>query len=48
MGQISADAKARRLIPGDDTVIEEDRYQGRIELRYRIRLRTSLRRSLGF
>ncbi len=45
--QTSINARARRQIPGDDTVIEEDRYQGRIELRYRIRLRTSLRRSLG-
>lgn len=48
LDQMSVNAKARRQIPGDDTIIEEDRYQGRIELRFRIRLRTSLRRSLGF
>jgi len=48
LDQLSVDAKARRQIPGEDTIIEEDRYQGRIELRFRVRLRTSLRRSLGF
>ena len=48
LDQLSVDAKARRQIPGDDTIIDEDRYQARIELRFRIRLRTSLRRSLGF
>jgi len=48
LDQMSVNAKARRLIPGEDSVIDQDRYQGRIELRFRIRLRTSLRRSLGF
>ncbi len=47
LDQTSIYAKARRQIPGEDTVIHEDRYQGRLEMRYRIRLRTSLRRSLG-
>ena len=48
LDQLSVDAKARRQIPGEDTIIDEDRYRARIELRFRIRLRTSLRRSLGF
>lgn len=48
LDNLSLDARARRLIPGEDTVIEEDRYQGRLELRYQIDLRQSLRRSLGF
>lgn len=48
LDELSVDAKARRQIPGEDTIIDEDRYQARIQLRYRIRLRTSLKRSLGF
>jgi autotransporter translocation and assembly factor TamB len=48
LDQLSVNAKARRLIPGEDTFTEQDRYQGRFELRFRVRLRTSLRRSLGF
>ena len=46
--QVSLDARARQLIPGDDTTVEEDRYQGRLELRYKIRLHRRLYRALGF
>ncbi len=47
LDQLNVNARARRLIPGEDTVIDEDRYQGRLELRYKIRIRHSLRRALG-
>ncbi len=45
---IYLDVKGRRLIPGEDVFEEEDPLQGRIQLRYRLRFRGSLRRSLGF
>jgi len=42
------DVKGRRLIPGEDVFEEEDPLQGRIQLRYRLRFKGSLVRSLGF
>jgi hypothetical protein len=46
--QVGVNARARRLIPGEDTVVEEDRYQGRLEIRYKIDLQARLKRALGF
>ena len=45
---IYMDIKGRRLIPGEDVFEEEDPLQGRIQLRYRLRFRGSLRHSIGF
>jgi hypothetical protein len=42
------DLKGRRLIQGEDVFENEDPLQGRIQLRYRLRLRGGLVRSLGF
>jgi hypothetical protein len=44
---LSALIRARRREQGEDVTVEDDTLSGRVELRYKIRLRTSLRRSLG-
>ncbi len=45
---IYMDLTGRRLIPGEDVFEEEDPLQGRIQLRYRLRFKGGLVRSLGF
>ncbi len=45
---VYVDVKGRRLIPGEDVFEEEDPLQGRVQVRYRIRFRGGLLRSLGF
>jgi len=38
---------AKRKEQGEDVTVEDDTLSGRVELRYKIKIRTSLRRSLG-
>jgi TamB, inner membrane protein subunit of TAM complex len=44
---LSTQVRAKRREQGQDVTVEDDTLSGRVEVRYKIRLRTSLRRSLG-
>lgn len=44
---LSTQIRAKRKEQGEDVTVEDDTLSGRVEVRYRIKLRTSLRRSLG-
>ncbi len=44
---LSTQIRAKRKEQGEDVTVEDDTLSGRVEMRYRIRLRTSIRRSLG-
>jgi len=44
---LSTQVRAKRREQGEDVTVEDDTLSGRVEVRYKIKLRTSLRRSLG-
>ena len=48
LDNVSLQGKIRRRVQGEDVTEEDDTLSGRVEAKYKIRLRGGLRRSLGF